>query len=499
MPVMTLTKDLADRLNSALEHQENRRIAEAEETFKGLINDYPNNAAILWFYGSMLHHHGRIKDAAQIYSDCVLAGGNDVDVKANALTNLGHLMQGWGKLDKAKGCWEYALKIDPKNACALNNMGVMARWDGDLAKAQEYQSKALAINPKNPEAHFECAFIALTCGDLRRGFIEYEWRWKWDKFTSRRFLSHKPKWNGQNCKGKTVLLTHEQGHGDTIMFIRYAKFVKERGATVRVLCPPELVELIKTADGVDDVTCTYLEGYNDEGFDFHVPMLSLPRIFKTTLDTIPADIPYIFGGERTPTASRECGTTTNRQPSPLGSHMTAPGASAGQFNHGSANPFKVGIVWAGRKEHAGDRWRSVDVGLFKPLFDVPGTEWHSFQFGPRAREADKFLNVKRTSEKFKDFTDTARALREVDLLISVDTSVIHLAGATGRPTWALIPYSPDWRWLLSGDTTKWYPSMRLFRQDTRGDWATVFERVRKELCGKTNKQEIYDKTHNHRI
>jgi Tfp pilus assembly protein PilF len=480
---MTVPPAVAARLNTALEHQEHKRIADAELTYKALIQDYPTNAAIYWYYGNMLHFSGRIKDAALLYHDCVLAGEGTAEIKGNALCNLGHLMQGWGKLDQAKGCWEYALKLDPKNSVALNNMGVMARWDRDMAKAQEYQSKALTISPNSAEAHFECAFIALTCGDLRRGFAEYEWRWKWEGFKQRRFMSHKPRWNGQKANGKTVLIWHEQGHGDSIQFIRYAKMAKAKsGATIRVLCPPELVELLKTVEGVDDVTCVYVEGYNDEGFDFHVPMLSLPRIFKTSLETIPADIPYILGGQPSPPSTVSAAPSDRQTINTSVTHMESPGAGVRQPNHGSAKLLRVGFVWAGRKEHAGDRWRSVEVDMFKPLFELPGIEWRSLQFGERAGEADKYLHVKHLGKTFKDFTCTVKALADLDLLISVDTSVIHLAGAMGVPVWALIPYSPDWRWMLSGDKSPWYPSMTLFRQDSRGDWAGVFERVRKELC-----------------
>lgn len=476
-------------LAAALEFHNANKFTEADAIYRRIVKEFPGWAPGLWNYARMLHSFPHIKEAlhraAQLYSATLKADGDFCDLKAEAFNGLGTIMLRWGRIDEGMECFRRTLALNPDHPHAHVNLGLAYRAMGDLTGASIHQTAALWKDPNHAEAHFESAFIRLTMGDLVGGFKEYEWRWKTPQFISARLNTERPRWEGENLNGRTIMLAYEQGLGDAIMFVRYAAMIKDvwPASYVRVWVPPELVPLMWWAKGVDESVNS--EKDNDEEFDYHIPMLSLPRIFGTSLQTIPADTPYITLGGQTkhPIASRR-GESPACPPSSGQAHehtKTAHGECAGQPYHGFTKLLRLGLVWAGRKEHSGDRWRSINIDLFKPLLEVPGIECHSLQFGERAREADKFLNINRVSEGFKDFTDTARALADIDLLISVDTSVIHLAGAMGVKTWALIPFSPDWRWMLSGETTPWYPTLRLFRQDKRDDWATVIERVRNEL------------------
>ena len=244
------------------------------------------------------------------------------------------------------------------------------------------------------------------------------------------------------------MLTHEQGLGDSIQFIRYAKMVKARGARVRFLGLEPLRKLFVGVEGIDE----FLTASEDEDFDYHCPLLSLPKVFKTTLDTVPCDIPYV----------------------------TPPPEEAIRYY---GKRLKVGIAWAGRPEHAKDQWRSITAKHFEPLMDVEGIEWVSLQIGPKASMVSDLPScVYDYSKDILDFTDTARVIgHELDLVISVDTSLVHLAGALGKNVWMLTPFNPDWRWMLERTDSPWYPTMRLFRQPQLDDWDSVFSEVKTAL------------------
>jgi hypothetical protein len=413
---------------------------------------------------SPLEHHRKLMTAGMAFTQVVLATGHHPVEKSFALNNLGLIMQAVNQMELALRAFGFALTINPEHPTILQNFGTAKMVLGDLPGANDFFLKALEKDPKCAEARWNSALIALLFGDFRRGFINYEWRWKCGTFTWREFKSHKPKWKGQDLRGKTILLTHEQGIGDSIMFIRYAKMVKARGAAkVRYLTLPELECVLtpQTVEGVDEVTVFRDENRDgslpDHEFDYHCPLLSLPKIFKTRVETVPWGV-YV-----------KCVSVNRNVTEIIGERR---------------EKKRVGIVWAGRKEHANDKNRSMRIEDFAPLFDVPGVNWYSLQFGPRASDAENFKNI--YSPPLKTFADTAWWLNELDLLISVDTSVVHLAGAMGYPVWTLLPTSGDWRWMVDREDSPWYPTMRLWRQKIKGDWAEVIERVRKELIGPSN-------------
>lgn len=446
-------------LSEALTYHEAQQWQNADAAYKRLIAAHPTWAPGLWNYARMLHSFPNDKQAlgcaAYLYRRTLDAEGDFTDIKAEAYNGLGTILLAWGDDRKAIGCFQHTLALNPKHPHAPTNLGVACRIAGDLTRAENVYRMVLAADPTKPEAHHEAAHIRLTMGDLLGGFREYEWRWKNPNFISARMDTMEggpPRWEGEPLDGKTIMLPYEQGFGDAIMFIRYARLIKEAwpGATVWAWVTPELVRVIECADGVDKVFNSHEP--IPEVFDFFCPLLSLPRIFGTTLATVPGE-PYIRVAGR--------------------SHLLRPVGS-----------LRVGIAWAGRPEHAGDKWRSTNLEQWADLLSVDGVQWYSFQMGDRRAQLAGAPNVIDLGRNFSDFLDTAEWLLDMDLIISVDTSLVHLAGAMGKEVWTLLPYSPDWRWMLGGDRTPWYKTMTLFRQVKRGDWAPVFTRVRDELLKK---------------
>lgn len=433
----------------------------------------------LWNEGRELHNNGKCLAAAEKYTQVVVAPGEHPKIKSHALNNLAIILQGLGHMDKAAAALTYAYQMNPNCAEILNNFGNCRLYVGDYTGANSYFLQAIAKNPKAPDARLNSAVISLLTGDLPRGWREYEWRWKTPSFSTKPFKTKRPRWKGQNFAGKTILLTHEQGFGDSIQFARYFSMVKERGGKVRFIGPPELECILTKVRGLDE----YLIELDDK-FDFHCPMMSLPDIFKTRLGNIPATVPYInLGGNNQPTASRECGSTHRQARNTSATHMEPPGAGE-PTQPRQRQLLRVGIAWAGRPEHGKDKWRSTKLEQWKDLLTVP-VEWVSFQMGKPVEQLKDFPHVTDLSPQIKDYADTARLLQDIDLLISVDTSVVHLAGALAKPVWMLTPFNPDWRWMLEIETSEWYPHLRLFRQPALDDWPTVFERARNELTNKT--------------
>ena len=337
-----------------------------------------------------------------------------------------------------------SIQRDDGDPDACNNLGVALRLLGRFDEAEVSFEQALKLAPGHMDAHVNKAHSLLTEGNLAEGWAEHEWRLRRSDM-ARGF--GQPLWEGDDIKGKTILLWAEQGLGDTLQFLRYVPLVTARGAKVIVECHPLLRRLAAGVDGVVQVvdynaTCT---------FDLHLPLLSLPRIFETELSTIPSRVPYL--------------------PVPEPMLLEASGDT------------KVGLVWAGNPNHANDHNRSRPLQEFAPLAAVDKVAYFALQKGAAGEQpAPAGLALTQLGPHLDDFYDTAAALAALDLLISVDTSVAHLAGALGRPVWLMLPNAADWRWLRIRDDTPWYPTMRLFHQDQDGSWQTVFETVAGELA-----------------
>lgn len=367
---------------------------------------------------------------------------------AEAYSNLGLVLNAQGRSEGACAACQQAIHLNPFLDGAYVNLGMACHDMGRYDEASEAYEKTMRINPNNPDAHWNLALLLLLHGEFERGWEEYEWRWQRQATPPRPFVQRL--WDGSTLAGRTILLHAEQGLGDTLQFVRYIQHVKARGGRVIVECQAPLAKLVSTCDGVDEVV---VQGSPLPPFDVHAPLLSLPRIFQTRINSVPNQTPYLKVPDQ--------------------NHARILAAI-------SSNPgqLKVGIVWAGRPTHPNDRNRSCEFALFRPLSMLANIKLFSLQKGERCSDlATNAVSAINLGDMLNDFSDTAAAISRLDLVISVDTSVAHLAGALGKPTWVLLPHVPDWRWMLTDEKTPWYPHMRLFRQHQAGDWSTVFERV----------------------
>ncbi|MCI0460721.1 MAG: tetratricopeptide repeat protein, partial [Gemmataceae bacterium] len=317
----------------------------------------------------------------------------------------------------------------------------------------ERRGQALRLQPDYARAHMARAMTWLAQGNWEQGWPEYEWRWRYEGFSPRPFPQ--PLWDGSPLAGRTILLHAEQGLGDTLHFIRYAALVKQQGGQVLVECPAVLHRLLASGTGIDELVAP---GAPLPAFDVHAPLLSLPALFRTSLSTVPATVPYLFADAQ------------------LGAQW--------RDRLASVEGLKVGIAWQGNPRHFRDRQRSVLLTEFEPLARLEGVRLISLQRGPGVEQVpalgDRFpvLDLDRQrDETCGDFMDTAAVMTNLDLVITCDTAIAHLAGALGVPVWVALPFAPDWRWLRERADSPWYPTMRLFRQERWGDWASVFRRL----------------------
>ena len=350
-----------------------------------------------------------------------------------------------------------ALTLRPDDPDILNNLAMLLHQQQRLDEALAVYDRSLSLRPDNPRARFNRSLVLLQKGDWAEGWQEREWRLKGGVGNASPRSFPQPEWAGEDIAGKRILLYAEQGFGDSLQFLRFCQDVAKRGAEVVVELPKALARLATSTPGVAQVVTA---GEPLPAFDLHMPLMSLPRILGTRVETVPAPIPY----------------------------LTAPPSDWTERLDGAK--LKVGLVWAGdSRSHdplasAIDKRRSLSLAQFKPLLGMPGIQFVSLQKGPAAaqiRRLDKALRPKEVIEDGWDFADTAAAVQALDLVISVDTAVAHLAGALGKPVWILSRFDGCWRWLSDRSDTPWYPNARLFRQPSAEDWASVLERLADQL------------------
>jgi tetratricopeptide (TPR) repeat protein len=535
--------DLAQLFKRALEHFEAGERQTAEQICRQLLEAEPCHAEASNTFGVMLHLSGRTEEARPYLERATALRPQDAGFHynlgvarqvlgqteqavasyrqtlrfqpdhASALNNLGYALSVLGQLAEAQERLEQAVRLQPHYAEAHSNLGAVYLRRGELEKAvatleqvvrsrpdttdsskdaadipaehrallqldysHVYHNLALAlnglgryhealfcieqslnINPDHFEPRFVRSLIWLTLGDFERGWRDYENRWHYRSISKP--AGPQPLWDGSPLKGQTILLWAEQGYGDTIHFIRYAPLVKQQGCKVVLRCPAKLTRLLSSCPGID-----HLQPHNGPlpDYDVHAPLLSLPRILGTTLETIPANVPYLF-------ADNDLVEQWRSELSDL---------------HG----FRVGIAWQGDPTYRCDNERSIPLRHHAALGRVPGVRLISLQKGPgveQLREVSGLFSVidlgPRLDETSGAFMDTAAIMKGLDLVITSDTAVAHLAGAMGVPVWVAVAFAPEWRWLLDREDSPWYPSMRLFRQSGRGDWEEVFARMAGEL------------------
>jgi Tfp pilus assembly protein PilF len=428
----------------------------AVATYQQVLRLDPNHVEALNNLGLAFHAQGKIESAL----DCLQRALELKPDYADAHSNLGNVLQEQGKLDEAVASYRQASRLKPAYFDALNNLGNTLRAQGKLAESVAAYERALHVKPDNPQVRMSRALCWLQMGDFERGWAEYEWRLNCKEFSIPAF--RQPRWDGSPLERRPILLYADHGLGDSIQFIRYAPRVKARGGRVIVACQAPLARLLATCPGVDQVVA---EGSLLPEFAFYSPLMSLPRIFETSLASIPAQVPY----------------------------LAAETALVEQWHRelGQGGGFRIGIAWQGNPRYVRDRQRSFRLDQLEPLAHVAGVRLFSLQKGFGAEqiaELDGRLAVTDIGSRFTDFMDTAAVMRGLDLVITLDSSLAHLAGALGIPTWVAIPNAADWRWLTECEDSPWYPTMRLFRQRRWGDWDEVFVRMAGELAAKTEER-----------
>jgi tetratricopeptide (TPR) repeat protein len=430
-----------------------RRWEDAAASFRQAISLEPRYFEAHVNLGDVLRQLGRLPEAEAALRDAVRLRPE----MANAHLSLALVLLDRDDLEAAAaGCRE-ALRLDPRLSAAHQALAMIQVLQGRCEEAVGCYERSLEFDRNDAAGHRNLAILELLLGRYERGWAEYEWRWQAPEAAKRTFSQ--PLWDGSPLAGKTILLHAEQGLGDTIQFVRFASLVRRRGGRVILACQKSLLPLLRRAADVDELVPL---GGAVPACDVYAPLMSLPRILGTTVETIPAAVPYLE-------AEAQLVETWRNELASL------PG-------------FKVGITWQGSPSFRFDRYRSIRLLEFAPLAAVPGVTLVSLQKGYGSEQvaslAGRFevVDLGPRLDESGAFLDTAAVMKNLDLVISADTAIPHLAGALGVPVWLATPLAPDWRWLLSRDDSPWYPTMRLFRQSARGEWGSVFRRMAAALA-----------------
>jgi tetratricopeptide (TPR) repeat protein len=438
--------EVANNLGIVLDEQ--GRLDEAVACYRRVLALRPHLPEAHNNLGHALDRQGRLDEAIACFRGAL---GVRPDFP-RAHYNLGNTLAAQRRLDEAVTCYDKALSLTPDYPEAHNNRGKVLREQGRLDEAVAALRRAVDLKPDFADAHGNLAIALLARGDWTAGWQEYEWRWKTPPMIKARRDFAQPQWRGQAAEGQTLLVHAEQGLGDTVQFCRYASLAAARGLRVVVEVQKPLVRLLRGLPGVDAVVG---RGETLPDFDLHCPMLSMPLALGTTLATIPRTSAYLHADEAQVAAWRtRLATGTGQGP-------------------------RIGLVWAGSAKLASDARRSVAPGRLAPLFGVPRLQFFSLQkAGPPAPGSfplTDFMN------EMEDFADTAALVTALDLVISVDTAVAHLAAALGKPVWLLDRFDPDWRWFAGQRNSPWYPTLRRYRQPHHGDWDSVLAEVVHDL------------------
>jgi tetratricopeptide (TPR) repeat protein len=440
--------------NLGIVHKDLRHYERAETCYRNALEHRPGHAGALNNLGQLLTEVGRPEEGVVLLRE---AAWLDPALK-EAPGNLALALAELGRFQEAEEAYHQALKLDPWDAKTHGNYGCMLKEQGRFAEALAAFQVALWLDPHSASLHYNRGLTLLQMGDWARGWQGYERRFETTSGPRPRPFKE-PRWDGSDLGGKTILLWCEQGVGDIVQFVRYAALVKARGGRVVLECRPELKALLSGVEGVDEFVT---EGEALPAFDVQASLLSLPGILGTTVETVPWSGPYL-----------------RAEPARVGRWRERLAGLAG---------LKVGMVWQGNPKHKWDRHRSFPLTCLAPLAAVDGVRLISLQKGPGAEQV---RGVKRRFEVVElgealdaeggAFVDTAAVMQGLDLVVTADTAAGHLAGALGRPVWLALSAISDWRWLREREDTPWYPTMRLFRQRTLGEWDGVFAPMAEEL------------------
>jgi tetratricopeptide (TPR) repeat protein len=426
------------------------RFQEAIASYNRALTIKPDDAEVQRSLGDTLLSERDLDAAEACYRKALELQPESID----AQNSFGNLLLHRQKIDEAEEVYRRILARTPGHAEALANLGTAYLRRARPSEALECYLQAVESNPNHAGLHYNLGIACLLAGDYDSGFREYEWRWDFKELRTPRKDFRQPQWQGEPLEGRRILLHAEQGLGDTIQFARYAPLVTARGGEVILQVQPTLKRLLASMDGVAAVVA---RGESLPEFSMQCPLMSLALAFGTTADTIPAKTPYLRAEPREVVEQgRRC-----------------PGKG-----------LRVGLAWAGNPKNRSDARRSMPLEALVPLGAIPGVSLISLQQGSAAGQIAQVaerLDIQNACVLNVEMADTAALVAGLDLIVTVDTSVAHLAGAMGKPVWVMLPFSPDWRWLLDRDDSPWYPSARLFRQASAGDWGSVVEQIAREL------------------
>jgi len=457
-------------LHLGISYKNNHKLNEAIEQFKSTLKLNPNYHEALCYLARALNENSQFEESALYFKRALALKPNE----ANIMLELANTLNMDNQTEHALSQYYAIDKIIPNNSAILYNIAYTLKKLNKIDSALPYYRRVLELDPKHAEAHFSLSLAYLASGDFEHGWEEYEWRWKRDNHDARNL--GRPLWDGSSLQGKTILLHAEQGLGDGFQFIRYAKILKNQGARVVAAVHPPLVQLFKLCPYLDHVVSLF---DTLPQFDTHAPFMTLPYVLKTRLDTIPHDIPYLYADTALVAQWKE--------------KLSADPAYAKSYG-GHGKNFKVGICWQGNSNYSTHFLRtavaakSIPVTKFLPLFTMPGVTVYNLQ---KVTGEDQLKNLPANTNLVSfgadfdsdhgRFMDTAAVMKNLDLMITVDTSIAHLAGGLGIPVWCLLPEPADWRWMLTRLDTPWYPNMRLFRQPESEHWDSVIATIVQEL------------------
>lgn len=437
-------------LNLGLAYTQQHRMEEAEDAFRKSIGIEPNQPRAYSNLSVILMHTGRLDEAEEVLKKAIELAPNE----AQAYGNLSAVLLRKHQLDEAEKVLHDGIKAAPESSVPYSNLGYILMNKKTLAAADKAFLKAISLSPTAAMAHFNRAQLLLMQRQFKEGWDEYEYRIGiGQKKHFHEVPPHRVRWTGEELKGKTLYVYSDQGAGDNIQFSRYLQPLAEQGARVLYVPNKSLIDLLRLQDSPVEILTEAKEA-EAENYDFHTPLSSIPRWIGADDSNVPYTDSYLKADPEAVKAAKE--------------------------RYFDNDDFKVAIAWQGNPSHVRDWERSVKLERFLPLQDVPGVKLYSFQKGT-GEEALEDVDLPGLGADFDSFADTAAALANVDLVISIDSALAHLGGAMGIPTWVLVTCLPDWRWFLDEDVSSWYESVRIFRQPTAGDWDAVFEEVTEQL------------------
>ena len=461
MIATTRPQALNELWRRASEHEGAGRFAEAEGCLDQYLAAAPDDAEALHLKGAVVAGLGRTAEAAALIERAIEVG----PTQPRYLRNLCEIYRLLGRYDEALQAGLASAAGAPDDPLCHANLAVLYYARGEPEAATASAERALAINPRLPGAHLGLAEALLLCGEFERGWQEYEWRFRLGAPPIMP-LTHLPEWNGAPLAGQLLLIA-DQGFGDSIQFSRYIPWAAERCGSVVLAASRELQPLFRQMPGVASVFDQWDQAPPCVAY---CPLSGLPRLHGTRIDNIPSGVPYLSADPERAAAWRA-----------RLDQLAAPGS------------LRVGVAWAGRPNHRNDANRSMGLADLSPIGELDGVTLVSLQVGPARAEISGYFGpapLINLGAAIGDFGDTLDIIEQLDVIVSVDTSVAHLAGAAGKPVLLMLPHAPDWRWLRDRTSSPWYPTVRLFRQSERGRWAEVVRSVALAISQETTKTDV---------